>query len=40
MKILLMKLKGIYYRLVGIEWIYLSYGNCQHVPVYIVVEEK
>lgn len=41
MKILLAKIKGIYYRLIGIEWIVSPVGeNCSPVPVYIVEVEE
>ena len=41
MKILLAKIKGLYYYLIGIEWIVSSAGeDCCPVPIYIVEVEK
>ena len=40
MKFLLMKFKGIYYHLVGIDWIVSPVGEtCCPVPVYYVKAE-
>ena len=40
MKNILITIKGIIYRVIGLEWIYTPEGKCNPVPVYIVEDVR
>lgn len=40
MKHILFIIKGILYRVIGLEWIYTPEGKCNPVPIYIVEDAR